>query len=150
MDGLDVVILGATEIDMDFNVNVHTDSNGYIMGGSGGHSDTAAGAKMAMIVAPLVRARVPIVTKKVQCISTPGSTIDVLVTQRGIAVNPARQDLIEKFKAAKLPVVSIEELYDKAMEIVGNYQPVELGDRIVAEVVYRDGTVIDRIHQVIE
>ena len=150
VDGLDVVILGATEIDMDFNVNVHTDSNGYIMGGSGGHSDTAAGAKMAMIVAPLVRARVPIVTKKVQCISTPGSTIDVLVTQRGIAVNPARQDLIEKFKAAKLPVVTIEELYDKAMEIVGNYQPVELGDRVVAEVVYRDGTVIDRIHQVIE
>ena len=150
VDGLDVVILGATEIDMDFNVNVHTDSNGYIMGGSGGHSDTAAGAKMAMIVAPLVRARVPIVTKKVQCISTPGSTIDVLVTQRGIAVNPARQDLIEKFKAANLPVVTIEELYDKAMEIVGNYQPVELGDRVVAEVVYRDGTVIDRIHQVIE
>ena len=150
VDGLDVVILGATEIDMDFNVNVHTDSNGYIMGGSGGHSDTAAGAKMAMIVAPLVRARVPIVTKKVQCITTPGSTIDVLVTQRGIAVNPARQDLIEKFKAAKLPVVTIEELYDKAMEIVGNYQPVELGDRVVAEVVYRDGTVIDRIRQVIE
>ena len=150
VDGLDVVILGATEIDLDFNVNVHTDSNGYIMGGSGGHSDTAAGAKMAMIVAPLVRARVPIVTKKVQCISTPGSTVDVLVTQRGIAVNPARQDLVERFKAAKLPVVSIEELYDKAMEIVGNYQPVKLGDRVVAEVVYRDGTIIDRIHQVID
>ncbi|MBR6708762.1 MAG: citrate lyase subunit alpha, partial [Clostridia bacterium] len=41
VDSLDVVILGATEIDTDFNVNVHTDSNGYIMGGSGGHSDTA-------------------------------------------------------------------------------------------------------------
>ena len=52
VDSLDVVILGATEIDTDFNVNVHTDSNGYIMGGSGGHSDTAAGAKLSMIIAP--------------------------------------------------------------------------------------------------
>ena len=42
VDSLDVVILGATEIDTDFNVNVHTDSNGYIMGGSGGHSDNCS------------------------------------------------------------------------------------------------------------
>ena len=56
VDSLDVVILGATEIDTDFNVNVHTDSNGYIMGGSGGHSDTAAGAKLSMIIAPMFRA----------------------------------------------------------------------------------------------
>ena len=62
VDSLDVVILGATEIDTDFNINVHTDSNGRIMGGSGGHSDTAAGAKLAMIIAPLSRARLPIVT----------------------------------------------------------------------------------------
>ena len=57
VDSLDVVLLGATEIDTEFNVNVHTDSNGYIMGGSGGHSDTAAGAKLAMIIAPMFRAR---------------------------------------------------------------------------------------------
>ena len=65
VDSLDVVILGATEIDTDFNVNVHTDSNGYIMGGSGGHSDTAAGAKLSMIIAPMFRARLPIVTDHV-------------------------------------------------------------------------------------
>lgn len=41
-----------------------------------------------MILAPLVRARLPIVTDRVTCISTPGSSIDVLVTMRGIAVNP--------------------------------------------------------------
>ena len=74
VDSLDVVILGATEIDTDFNVNVHTDSNGYIMGGSGGHSDTAAGAKLSMIIAPMFRARLPIVTDRVQCISTPAGT----------------------------------------------------------------------------
>ena len=89
VDNLDVVILGATEIDTDFNVNVHTDSNGVIMGGSGGHSDTAAGAKLSMIIAPMFRARLPIVTDHVTCVSTPGKDIDVLVTQGGIAVNPA-------------------------------------------------------------
>ena len=35
VDNLDVVILGATEIDTDFNVNVHTDSNGYIIDENG-------------------------------------------------------------------------------------------------------------------
>ena len=114
VDSLDVVILGATEIDTNFNVNVHTDSNGYIMGGSGGHSDTAAGAKMSMIVAPLSRARLPIVVDEVLCKSTPGSTVDVLVTQRGIAVNPLRPELSEKFAAAGLPVVDIRELRDAA------------------------------------
>lgn len=149
VDGLDVVILGATEIDLDFNVNVHTDSDGNIMGGSGGHSDTAAGAKMAMIVAPLVRARIPIVTEHVQCISTPGSTIDVLVTQRGIAVNPARGDLKERFLAAHLPVVDIRDLYETARQTVGEAAPVQYGDKEVAKVLYRDGSVIDTIRQVI-
>ncbi len=60
VDSLDVVVLGATEIDSDFNVNVHTDSNGNIMGGSGGHSDAAAGAKMTMIVAPLTGPACPL------------------------------------------------------------------------------------------
>ena len=46
VDQLDVVVLGAAEVDLDFNVNVTTGSGGVIMGGSGGHSDTAAGAKL--------------------------------------------------------------------------------------------------------
>ena len=87
VDSLDVVLLGATQVDVDFNVNVHTDSNGFIMGGSGGHSDTAAGAKLAIIIAPLTRARLPLVVDRCLCVSTPGRTIDVVVTQRGIAVN---------------------------------------------------------------
>ncbi len=48
---------------------------------SGGHSDTAAGAKLSMIIAPMFRARMPIITDRVNCISTTGSDIDVLVTQ---------------------------------------------------------------------
>lgn len=148
VDSLDVVILGATEIDTEFNVNVHTDSNGYIMGGSGGHSDTAAGAKMSMIVAPLSRARLPIVVDKVLCKSTPGSTVDVLVTQRGIAVNPCRQDLAERFRASGLPVVDIMELRDAAEKLNGKARKPVLGDQVVANVLYRDGTLLDQIYNV--
>lgn len=144
-DALDVVVLGATQIDTAFNVNVHTDSLGFITGGSGGHSDTAAGAKLAMIVAPLFRARLPIVVDKVLCVSTPGATVDVLVTQRGIAVNPARPDLKERLKAGGLPVMDIEELKRAAESYTGTPAAPRPFGRTVADVEYRDGTVIDHI-----
>ena len=148
VDSLDVVILGATQIDTDFNVNVHTDSNGYIMGGSGGHSDTAAGAKLSMIIAPMFRARLPIVTDHVTCISTPGKDIDVLVTQGGIAVNPKNVELKQKLSAAGLPVIDIHELKEKTERITGTPKHVAKGDRVVAEVISRDGGLLDRIYNV--
>ena len=145
---LDVVILGATEVDTDFNVNVHTDSNGMIMGGSGGHSDTAAGAKLSMIIAPLFRARLPIVTDRVSCVSTPGRDIDVLVTQRGVAVNPKNQELMLRLKDAGLPVVDIHELKQIAERITGTPRKNVRSGRTVANVIYRDGTQIDSIQSV--
>ena len=148
MDSLDVVILGATEIDTDFNVNVHTDSNGYIMGGSGGHSDTAAGAKLSMIIAPMFRARLPIVTDKVTCVSTPGKDIDVLVTQGGIAVNPKNNELKLRLKDAGLPLIDIEELKTKTERITGAPNKLPKGDRIVAEVFGRNGEISDLIYNV--
>ena len=148
VDSLDVMILGATEIDTDFNVNVHTDSNGYIMGGSGGHSDTAAGAKLSMIIAPMFRARLPIVTDHVTCISTPGKDIDVLVTQGGIAVNPKNIELTKQLKAAGLPIVDIHELKEKTERITGTPRKLPKGDRVVAEVISRDGNLQDLIYNV--
>jgi citrate lyase subunit alpha/citrate CoA-transferase len=148
VDSLDVVILGATEIDTDFNVNVHTDSNGYIMGGSGGHSDTAAGAKLSIIIAPMFRARLPIVTDKVMCVSTPGRDIDVLVTQGGIAVNPRNADLRERLLDAGIPVIDIHELKEKAEKITGVPTRLPKGDRPVANVIYRDGSLLDTIYNV--
>ncbi len=148
VDSLDVVILGATEIDVDFNVNVHTNSNGYIMGGSGGHSDAAAGAKLTMIIAPTSRARLPIVTDRVTCISTPGDSIDVLVTQSGIAVNPKNIQLKERLINAGLPVIDIKELKKKTELITGTPQKIKRGDRVVAEVIGRNGDILDRIYNV--
>ena len=148
VDSLDVVILGATQVDVDFNVNVHTDSNGYIMGGSGGHSDTAAGSKLAIIVAPLIRARLPLIVDQVLCKSTPGETGDVGVPQRGIAVNPRQKELKEKLVKAGLPVLEIQELKQIAEEISGVPRSVEMGDKVVAKVLYRDGTLLDEIRNV--
>ncbi len=150
VDSLDVVILGATEIDTDFNVNVHTDSNGYIMGGSGGHSDTSAGAKLSMIIAPMFRARLPIVTDRVTCISTPGKDIDVLVTQGGIAVNPKNAELKERLCEAGLPVVDINELKEKTERITGKPQKLPKGERVVAQVISRYGELQDKIYNVPE
>ena len=147
VNSLDAVILGATEIDTDFNVNVHTDSAGIIMGGSGGHSDTAAGAKLAMVIAPLFRARQPIITDRVNCVSTPGKDINVLVTQYGIAVNPKNEELRDRLIRAHMPVVSIEELKAKAESLCGVPKALEHGERVVAKVIGRSGEVQDLIYQ---
>ena len=151
VDSLDVVLLGATQVDVNFNVNVHTDSNGYIMGGSGGHSDTAAGSRMCIIIAPLTRARLPLVVDRALTISTPGKDVDVVVTQRGIAVNTKygkNKELKEKLIAAHLPVCEIEDLKKMAEELSGVPASLSLSDRVVAKVLYRDGTVIDTIKAV--
>ena len=146
VDSLDVVILGATEIDTEFNVNVHTDSNGFIMGGSGGHSDICAGSKMSVIIAPMFRNRLPMILDRVTTITTPGKDVDVLVTQGGVAVNPKNVELRERLAAAGLPVIDIHELQAKAERMTGKPQPIRHGNKVVAEVIYRDGTVIDRIY----
>jgi len=150
VDQLDVIILGATEIDEDFNVNVITGSDGLIRGGSGGHSDTAAGAKLAIVVSPLaiVKKGIPIIRKEVTTITTPGKTIDVLVTEEGIAVNPRRKDIISFLERTKLPLKSIQDLRKEAeAQVGGSPKRVKVGKKIVGVVEYRDGTVIDVIRQ---
>jgi citrate lyase subunit alpha/citrate CoA-transferase len=145
---LDVVVLGATEIDTDFHVNVVTGSDGVIMGGSGGHADAAAGAKVTIVVANLLRGRLPIIVDQVLTATTPGETVDVLVTERGVAVNPRRPELQEQFLAAGLPVMDIQELKAIAQKIAGVPQKLKTKERIVAVVEYRDGSVIDVVRQV--
>ena len=144
---LDYVVLGATEVDVNFNVNVITDSNGIMMGALGGHPDASAGAKCTIIVAPLLRGRLPMVTDAVQTISTPGETVDVIVTDRGVAVNPKRQDLVDNLKGSGLPLMAIEELRNIAYELGGKPAPLAISDEVVAVVEYRDGSVLDVIRR---
>ena len=143
---LDLVVLGATEIDLDFNVNVTTDSFGKIIGGSGGHSDTANGAKVTLVTTTLTRSRIPVIKEHVTTISTPGSDIDVLVTERGIAINPNRKDLLEKLKDTKLNIMPIYDLMKLSHKICGEPKEIKKGNKVVGVVKYRDGTVIDSIY----
>ena len=148
VNNLDVAILSALQIDTDFNVNVMTGSDGVIRGAIGGHQDAAA-AKMTIITAPLVRGRNATVVPAVETVVTPGDSIDVLVTERGIAINPRRKDLIDAFaKVPELNVVDIKELQKMAQQQVGVPKPLAYTDRTVALIQYRDGTIIDTIKQV--
>ncbi|SFT84040.1 citrate lyase subunit alpha / citrate CoA-transferase [Kosakonia arachidis] len=149
-DQLDVVILSALEIDTEFNVNVITGSDGVMRGASGGHCDVAAAANLTIVVAPLLRSRIPTVVKRVTTLLTPGESIDVLVTDHGIAVNPARPEIRERLLAAGLKIVDIETLYQRAISLTGEPKPIAFTDRIVGVIRYRDGTVIDVVRQVKE
>ena len=147
---LDIVILSALEIDTDFNVNVITGSDGVIRGASGGHSDTAASAKLTMIVAPLVRGRIPTIVDRVLNVVTPGENIDILVTDRGVAVNKGRENLIPGLKKAGLPVLTIEEMRDMAYGLTGKPKDIEYLDKVVGVIEYRDGSIVDVIRQIKE
>lgn len=150
VDRLDVVVLSALEVDTRFNVNVLTGSDGVLRGASGGHCDTAVAAALSIIVAPLVRGRIPTLVDEVTTCVTPGSSVDILVTDHGIAVNPARPELAETLKEAGMKVVSIKWLRERAELLTGKPQPIEFTDRVIAVVRYRDGSVIDVVRQVKE
>ena len=150
VDIQDVGFLGATEVDTDFNVNVNTHSDGMLLHGIGGHSDVAAGAKLSMIVIPAYRKRIPVIRDSVTTVTTPGETVDVVVSELGIAINPLREDLIEHFKNSKLPIKNIHDIKKEVDDICGGEPaPPKLGDRVIALIEYRDGTIIDKVMQVI-
>ncbi|MGY2046706.1 citrate lyase subunit alpha [Methylobacterium sp. JK268] len=146
---LDCMVMGAAEVDLAFNVNVTAVKGGAIIGGSGGHADTAAGAKLALVTTKLAAGGAPKIVDAVECVTTPGETVDAVVTEAGVAVNPRRTDLAARLAAAGLPLVDIAELRDRAAALTkGAPRPsVDPRARIVAVVEYRDGTVIDVVRQ---
>lgn len=150
VNALDFVILSALEIDTDFNVNVLTGSDGVIRGAIGGHPDTADGAKMSVVVAPLTRGRIPTVVEKVNTVITPGAAVDVVVTEQGIAVNPNRPDLMKRLTEAGIRLSTIEELRERAERIVGKPEPIKYLDKVVALALYRDNSIIDVVRQIDE
>ncbi len=144
---LDVVVLSALEVDTDFNVNVLTGSDGIIRGAIGGHPDTAAGAALSIVVCPLMRGRMPSVRSRVNTIVTPGETVDVVVTDQGVAVNPRRPEVAERLSRAHFKITPIEELARRAERITGKPEPLPFGDKIVGLCTYRDGSVIDVVRE---
>lgn len=144
---LDFVILAALEVDTHFNCNVITDSTGMITGAQGGHPDTAAGAKCTIVITPLIQGRSPAVCTDVTTVTTPGETVDVIVTDYGIAVNPTRPDLFEAAEKCGAPVYTIEQLRDIAYSIVGVPEQIRFDERVVGIVEARDGTIMDVVRK---
>lgn len=147
---LDFVILASLEVDVNFNCNVVVGSDGIITGAQGGHPDTAAGAKCTIVIAPLLQGRIPAVCTSVTTVTTPGETVDVVITDYGIAINPLRKDLIECMKDVKLPFCTIEELRDQAYAMAGEPESVQFEDRVVGIIEGRDGTIMDVVRKIKE
>jgi citrate lyase subunit alpha/citrate CoA-transferase len=144
---VDVAILGATEVDVNFNANVVTHSDGYLLHGIGGWQNCLF-SKTVILPIPLFRDRIPVVVDEVTTLCGPGELIDVIVTERGIAVNPLRTDLLEKLKGSDLPVKSINELKDEAEKICGKPEKAHFDDQIIAVIKWVDGTVLDMVRKV--
>lgn len=146
---VDVVILGATEVDVNFNANVVTHSDGALLHGIGGWQNCLF-SKCTILPIPLFRDRIPVIVDEVTTLCGPGELIDVIATERGIAINPRRTDLIEKLKDSGLPIKTIEELKAEAEAICGKPEKPEFTDEIVAAIKWVDGTIIDVVRKVKE
>jgi len=144
---VDVVVLGATEVDLQFNANVVTHSDGYLLHGIGGWQNCLF-SKTVILPVPLFRDRVPVIRDRVTTLCGPGELIDVIITERGIAINPIRTDLIELTRNSNLPIRTIEKLKEEADRICGIPEPARVEERVVAAIKWVDGTVIDVVHQV--
>jgi citrate lyase subunit alpha/citrate CoA-transferase len=138
VDRLDVVVLGASEVDTGFNVNVATAGDGRIIGGPGGHPDTAEGAGLTIVVTRLVAGGYAKLVERVACVVTPGSSVDLMVTEAGIAVNPARPELAARLASHALPVLAIEDLMSRA-KAQATRTSGRSGARVVAEIEDRRG-----------
>jgi len=82
----------------------------------------------------------------------PGELIDVVVTERGIAINPLRTDLMDKMRGSSLPIVSMQELKAQADAICGIPDKAPISDKdedTVAIIKWVDGTVLDTVRKVL-
>jgi citrate lyase subunit alpha/citrate CoA-transferase len=118
-----------------------------LLHGIGGWQNCLFG-KTVILPVPLFRDRIPVIRDEVTTLCGPGKLIDVIITERGIAINPLRADLIEKARDSGLPLKTIGQLKEEAEAICGIPQKPRFTDKIVAAIKWVDGTVIDVVRQV--
>lgn len=148
---IDTAVLGATEVDVNFNANVVTHSDGYLLHGIGGWQNCLY-SKCTILAIPSFRDRIPVIVDEVTTLCGPGELIDVIITERGIAINPARKDLLEAVKNSRLPIKPIEQIRDEVFGICGGspVKPKLNREKVVAVVKWVDGTVLDSVFEVEE
>ncbi len=147
---MDAIVLGATEVDLNFNANVVTHSDGRMLHGIGGWQNCLY-AKCTILAVPSVRDRMPVIRDEVTTLVGPGELVDVIITERGIAINPLRKDLLEATKNSSLPIRTIQEIMDEVHELVGGApEKPKLGNKVIGVVEWVDGTILDSIWEVPE
>jgi citrate lyase subunit alpha/citrate CoA-transferase len=145
---VDAVVLGATEVDVNFNANVVTHSDGKLLHGIGGWQNCLFSG-CTILAVPSFRDRIPVIVDEVTTLVGPAELIDVVATERGIAINPRRRDLLDAAKGSDLPIRPIEEIRAEVEQICGGRpQKPRLTDTPVAVVKWVDGTVLDTAWQV--
>ena len=145
---IDVAVLGATEVDINFNANVVSHTDGLLLHGIGGWQNCMF-AKCSVLAIPSFRDRIPVILDEVTTLCCPGELIDVIVTERGIAINPLRKDLMKAVKNSNLPIRPIKEIQDEVYQLCGGApaKPNVDKKKVVAVVKWVDGTVIDSVYQ---
>jgi len=146
---LDFAVLGATEIDLNFNANVVTHSDGYLLHGMGGWQDCLF-SKCTILAVPSFRDRIPVIVDEVTTLCGPSELIDVVVTERGIAVNPRRKDLLSQVRKSSLPIRSLRDIQKEVYDICGGppEKPRFENRKVVGIVKWVDGTVLDTVYQI--
>ena len=146
---VDAAVLGATEVDINFNANVATHSDGYLLHGIGGWQNCLF-SKCTILAIPSFRDRIPVVVKEVTTFCGPGELIDVIITERGIAINPKRKDLLKAVKNSDLPIKPIGDIQKEVKEICGDpAKPKVNKNKVIAIIKWVDGTVLDSVFQVV-
>jgi len=145
---VDAVVLGATEVDVNFNANVVTHSDGRLLHGIGGWQNCLASG-CTILAVPSFRDRIPVIVDEVTTITGPGELIDVVATERGIAINPRREDLLDALRGSALPIRPIEAIQQEVEQLCGG-KPARprLTDRPVAAIKWVDGSLIDTVFQI--
>jgi citrate lyase subunit alpha/citrate CoA-transferase len=142
---LDAVVLGATEVDVNFNANVVTHSDGRLLHGIGGWQNCLE-SRCTILALPSFRDRIPVIVDQVTTLTGPGELIDVVATERGIAINPRRQDLLDALQGSNLPIRPIQDIKAEVERICGGTPAKpKLGNHPVAIVKWVDGTVLDSV-----
>ncbi len=145
---VDTVVLGATEVDVGFNANVNTHSDGALLHGIGGWQNCLFSG-CTILAVPAVRDRIPVLVDEVTTLTGPGELIDVVVTERGIAINPKRADLLDAVRGSSLPIRTIQEIKTEVEGIIGGKpEAPRLTDQPAAVIKWVDGTIIDTVWQI--
>jgi citrate lyase subunit alpha/citrate CoA-transferase len=98
---------------------------------------------------PSFRDRIPVILDNVTTICGPGPLIDVIITERGIAINPLRKDLLKATKNSSLPIRPIREIKAEVESLVGGAPEKHVRSKEpVAVVKWVDGTLLDAVWKV--